>query len=61
MNTTNVVVELCRSNSLGSAFRAPSLIEVREVTKAEADELIAKEMANGYYWRIQDPVDRTGN
>ncbi len=55
-----VAIELCRRNSIGSTYRAPTVIEYREVSQEDASEMLAKEMANGYYWRIQ-PEDATGN
>jgi len=54
-----VIVELCRSNSSGSRYYEPSVIEWQEVSRAEADILLAKEMVNGFYWREQ-PEDTTG-
>lgn len=47
-----VVVELCRSNSLGSNFHAASVIEQISCTQEEAEEYLKKEMANGYFFRI---------
>jgi len=55
-----VAVERCRSNSVGSQYHDPSVIECRLVSHKEADQLIASASVNGYYWRIQ-PEDRTGN
>jgi len=55
-----VTVELCRSNSIRSRFIEPTVIEVQQVSRSEAEALLRKEMVNGYYWRVQ-PEDRTGN
>ena len=59
--TQTVSVELCRSNSIGSRYYDPSVIEIRKVSREEAARLEARGMhSDGTYWRIQPP-DRTGN
>ena len=54
-----VIVELCKSNSIGSHYHEPTVKSWREATEEEAAELCTKEMANGYFWRRQ-PADKTG-
>jgi hypothetical protein len=53
-----VAVELCRSNSIGSRYYQPSVIELHEVTREEADRLLAEVCPNGFFWREQK--DTTG-
>lgn len=55
-----VIVELCRSNSIGSRFLPASIFEYHKTTKEEAKKLCEKDMESGFFWRIQ-PEDRTGN
>jgi hypothetical protein len=57
--TQTVVVELCQAALTLRGYGAPRVIEWREVTQPEADELLARDMARGCYWRIR-PEDRTG-
>ena len=60
MTTDRVVLELCMRNSIGSRYCEPAVKEIATVTREEADALLARPMANGYFWREQ-PADRTGN
>lgn len=60
MDTEKVIVELCKSNSIGSRFLEPTVRAWREVSRAEAATLLDQAMANGFYWRLQPP-DKTGN
>jgi hypothetical protein len=60
MRSEKVVVELCRSNSIGSHYAEPAVIEWREVDPEEAASLLGRKMAPGYWWRLQ-PADATGN
>jgi hypothetical protein len=53
---SKVIVELCRTNLVwrgGGGF--PQVIESREVSRDEADDLLALPMVNGYYWREVPP------
>jgi len=54
-----VALELCRSNSIGSRYYEPSVIEIRMVSREEADRLLARQATDGTFWREQ--IDRTGN
>lgn len=49
-------MELCKSNSIGSSFYPPRVIEWVQVSREEADALLAKEMFNGYYWRETEDI-----
>lgn len=54
-----VVVELCQSNSIGSHYHDPRVVELRTVTREEADRLLSQtDMPNGFFYREQ--VDYTG-
>jgi hypothetical protein len=55
--TTKVVVELCRSNSIGSHYHEPSVDSWREVSPARAKELLAEKSPNGFFWRIAPGTD----
>lgn len=51
-----IQLELCRSNSVGSIFHAPQVVETWSVaTREEADTEIAKPRPNGYYVREAEP------
>jgi hypothetical protein len=58
MTMDRVTVELCRSNSVGSRYSDPQVIEYRTVDRAEAARLLAIRATDGTFWREQR--DRTG-
>ena len=54
-------LELCRSNSIGSRFHAPTVVEIWEnVSDRDAEILLAEVRPNGFFVREQ-PEDTTGN
>ena len=57
MNT----LELCRSNSIGSRFHAPTVVEIWEnVSEKDTEQLLKEIRPNGFFVREQ-PEDSTGN
>lgn len=49
----NVAIELCRSNSIGSAYESPYSLEYRIVTAEEAERLLNRgQCADGTFWRL---------
>lgn len=56
-----ITLQLCQTNSIGSRFAPPRVVQVWQVaTEAEAEAAIAEARPNGMHVRRQ-PEDRTGN
>lgn len=55
-----IYLQLCRSNSIGSRFVAPTIIEEWERTAEEAAVELRKNRPNGYFVQITpaDPLSR---
>ena len=51
MNDNTVIVELYKSNSIGSRYIAPSLIERLRVSREKANKILDQKLTNGYYWQ----------
>lgn len=58
--TKTVVIELCKSNSIGRQFFPASVISTETVSEERTAELLNKNMENGFFYRVQSE-DRTGN
>lgn len=58
MEQENVLLELCRSNSIGSHYHEPSVLGIRSASREVADQLLARKTSDGTFWR--EMVDYTG-